>query len=104
MEKKEILDTSVAIESNEGLISLFTVIEHPPSIDKFEILFPDNVDYIKAIEISNKLREKGKPIGAIDILIAAMCLNRNAKLITKDKDFAIVKAFFPEFEFKLFEN
>ena len=36
MEKKEILDTSIAIECKEGTISVFTVIEHPPSIDKFE--------------------------------------------------------------------
>ena len=51
MEKKEILDTSIAIECKEGTISVFTVIEHPPSIDKFEILFPEDVDYIKAIDI-----------------------------------------------------
>jgi predicted nucleic acid-binding protein len=97
MEKKEILDTSIAIESKEGMISIFTVIEHPPSISRFEIIFPEDMDYMKAIEISNKLREIGKPIGAIDIIIAAMCLNRNSKLITKDKDFEIIKRIFPDF-------
>ncbi len=101
MEKKEILDTSVAIERKEGIVSVFTVVEHPPSLNKFEILFPDNQDYIKAIEISNKLREKGKPMGAVDILIAAICLNREAKLITKDKDFNIIKTIFPEFKLKI---
>ena len=103
MEKKEILDTSVAILKKQGLITLFTVIEYPPSIDNFDILFPDDIDYIKAIEISNKLREKGKPIGAVDILIASMCLNRDAKLITKDKDFNIIKLIYPEFDFQLMD-
>ena len=101
MEKKEILDTSIAIECKEGTISVFTVIEHPPSIDKFEILFPEDVDYIKAIEISEKLRKKGTPIGAVNIMIAAMLINRGARLIAKDKDFEYIKEIYSEFDFRL---
>ena len=101
MEKDEILDTSVAIERDEGVITLFSLIEHPPSINKFEILFPDLEDYSKAIQISEGLRKIGKPIDAIDILISAMCLNRKNKLITKDKDFIFVKDIFHEFKLEL---
>ncbi len=101
MEKDEILDTSVAIERDNGVITLFSLIEHPHSINKFEILFPDLEDYSKAIQISESLRKIGKPIGAIDILISAMCLNRKSKLITKDKDFNYVKNVFSDFKLEL---
>ncbi len=56
---------------------------------------------MKAIEIAEKLRNIGKPIGAIDMLIASMCLNRSVKLITKDKDFKSVKEIFNNFELEL---
>lgn len=51
--------------------------------------------------MATKLRAIGKPIGAIDIIIAAMCLNRSAKLVTKDSDFKYVKEAYPEFNFEL---
>lgn len=99
MEAKEILDTSVAIEKKEGTITIFTVIEYPNSVKKsFDIIFPEMIDYVKAIEIAHKLQEKGKPVGAIDIIIAGMCLNRSAQLLTKDNDFGIISEIFTEFE------
>lgn len=102
MEKKEILDTSVVIKEKEGVITIFSLIEFPPSSKKnFEIIFPDMEDYAKATDIASELRKRGRLIGAVDILIAAMCLNREAKLITKDQDFEFVKGIYPEFEFKL---
>ncbi|MBI4163563.1 MAG: PIN domain-containing protein [Candidatus Aenigmarchaeota archaeon] len=102
MEENQILDTSVAIEKEEGTITLFTVIEYPPSTTKlFQIIIPEGLDYLKAVEVATKLRAIGKPIGAIDIIIAAMCLNRSAKLVTKDSDFKYVKEAYPEFNFEL---
>src|SRR3972149_1770536 len=87
-----ILDTSVAINSKAGTIAVFSVIEHPPCENRdFDVLFPELSDYARAIEIASKLRSNGTPIGAIDILIAAMCINRSATLLTKDRDFAFVK-------------
>ncbi len=104
MEKNQILDTSVAIEKQEGVITLFTVIEYPPSLTKgFEVIVPEGLDYTKAIEIASRLRRIGKPIGAVDTIIAAMCINRSSKLVTKDTDFRHVKEVFPEFDFKLVE-
>ncbi|MFA4886863.1 MAG: DUF5615 family PIN-like protein [Candidatus Nanoarchaeia archaeon] len=101
MEAKEILDTSIAIGRKEGAISIFTIIEHPPSGRKnFEIIIPEGMDYTKAIEIAWELREKGTPGGAIDILIAAMCLNRKCAVVTKDKDFEDIQAVYPELEIK----
>lgn len=102
MEEKEILDTSVIFSKGEGTVTIFTLIEHPPSARKgLNVIFPDTVDYVKALEISNKLREKGKPVGAIDIIIAGMCLNRSAKLLAADKDFEVINDIFPEFKLQL---
>jgi len=102
METKEILDTSVAIGKKEGTITVFTGLEYPTSFKAlFEIIFPEDEDYIKAIQIANSLKEKGRLIGAIDILISAMCLNRNTKLVTKDNDFKAVKEVFSEFKLEV---
>lgn len=102
MEKKEVFDTSIAITKKEGIITVFTAIEYSTSLKKsFEILFPDKYDYIKAMIIAERLKEIGKPIGAIDILISSMCLNRSFKLITKDSDFNIIKTIFPEFDLQI---
>ncbi len=38
-----------------------------------------------------KLREVGKPVPAIDVLIAAICIRRDLKLLTKDKHFLYIK-------------
>ncbi len=84
MEEKKILDTSVVIEGSQGPISIFSTIEYPPCSLQ-------SIDYLKGVEIAQKLRQRGKPVGAIDILLAAMCLNRSAKLITKDADFRLIK-------------
>ena len=102
MGTKEILDTSVAIERDGGVVTVFSVVEYPPCGDEpFEVIFPDVTDYIKAVDVANRLRKIGKPIGAVDILISAMCLNRSARLITNDKDFKNIKEIYPNFELVL---
>ena len=40
-----------------------------------------------AIELQMKLRAKGKPKPFSDLLIAAICINRDEELVTKDTDF-----------------
>jgi len=101
MEEKEILDTSVAMERKEGSITVFTAIEYPSSLKKpFDFIFPEIQDYMKSVEIANKLKEKGNPVGAVDIMIASVCLNRSAMLLTKDADFQIINDNFPEFKFR----
>ncbi|MGB2842197.1 MAG: PIN domain-containing protein [Halobacteriota archaeon] len=41
----------------------------------------------------------GKPIPAIDIIIAAVALNRNMKLVTTDNHFATIQKIRSGFEF-----
>ena len=105
METNTILDTNIAIGSKRGTITIFTAIEYPPSSTRdFDILFPDKLDFLKSLEIADTLRENGTPIGAIDIILAAMCLNRQATLITADNDFRHVRSAFSDFKLELQEK
>jgi len=40
-----------------------------------------------AIELQVKLRARGKPKPFSDLLIAAICINRDEELVIKDTDF-----------------
>ena len=97
MEESKILDASLLIEKETGTTTIFGIIEYPPASGYCDILFPDESDFEKAVDIAWKLRKIGKPIGAVDIIVASMCTNRNAKLITKDRDFEVIKSVEPEF-------
>jgi len=44
-------------------------------------------DFKKAYEIQEKLYRAGKMKGFADLLIAAVCINKGEKLVTKDTDF-----------------
>lgn len=98
----EILDTSVVYDRKEGIITVLTAIEYPPCAGReFEIIFPEPDDYALAIDIASELRTKGKPIGAVDTLIAAMCVNRDAELLANDKHFLAVKEICKEFKIRI---
>jgi len=101
METSELLDTSIALDSKEGIITIFTLIEHPPCSEKFfDIIFPETKDYVMAVEIARKLRKKGTPVGAIDMLIAAMAVNRSLAVRSNDRDFKHIQRIMPELKLK----
>ena len=101
MEESKILDASALIAKEVGLTTIFGIIEYPPASKYCDILFPEEEDFSLAIEISWGLRKIGKPVGAVDVLVASMCINRDMELITKDKDFEIIQSIEPEFRFKI---
>ncbi len=80
---------------------MFSAIEYPPAAGNCEILYPDVKDYELALHLATKLRVIGRSIEAIDILNAAMCLNRDFELVTKDKDYVQVSKVRPDFKLKL---
>lgn len=102
-----ILDTSSAIARvKKGLvvkenITTVTLIEYPPiaSYKSFQgrIYFIGRRDQLRAFQLQRKLRTLGKPLGAADLLIAAVCLNRNEELATLDEDFLVIKEVEPSF-------
>lgn len=84
-----------------GIITIFTLIEYPPCGEKlFDILFPETNDYVVAAELARKLRQQGTPVGAIDLLIAAMALNRSLVVRTSDNDFKKIQRVAPEFQLR----
>ena len=101
MEESKILDASSLIAKETGLTTIFGIIEYPPASEHCDILFPDELDFEKALDIAWKLRKAGKPVGAIDIIVASMCINRNTKLVTKDEDFKHIKSVEPEFKLEI---
>ena len=89
------------MEGKFGLTTIFSIIEYPPAIKYCEILKPNNQDFKKALDIAWRLRKIGKAVGAIDILIASMCINRDLELWTKDKDFKLIKLVEPRLKLKI---
>ena len=94
METSKVLDTNVLIDGDSGLTTILNIIEYPKAIEKgdSEVIFPTRSDYITAVEIMVDLFEFGKAIPAIDVLIAAICLNRKLTLVTRDGHFRYVKS------------
>ena len=101
MEESKVLDASALIAKEVGLTTIFGIIEFPPASKNCDVLFPEEEDFSLAIEISWGLQKTGKPTGTVDILVASMCINRNMELLTKNKDFEIIKSIEPEFKFKI---
>ena len=101
MEESKVLDASALIAKEVGLTTIFGIIEFPPASKNCDVLFPEDEDFDTAVEISWELRKIGKPVGTVDILVASMCINRNMELLTKNKDFEIIKSIEPEFKFKI---
>lgn len=99
----DMLDNSFLIEGKRGLTTIFNIIEYPPAAKGSRILFPRKGDYLKALEIVVKLREVRKPTPAIDVLIAAMCIRRDLRLLTKDRHFLFIKEVEPDFMVNVIE-
>lgn len=101
MEEDKVLDTSVLIGGASGTTTIFSVIEYPPAYENCSIIWPTRDDYVKAFAIASKLRKTGKPVGAIDIIIASICINRTLTLVSKDEDFKLVKEVEPALKLEL---
>ena len=97
MEEK-LYDTSKLIEYYRnsvpvrGYTTILNLIEFPKALElDLVVIYPSKSDYELALRLSTELLRAGKPIPAIDVVIAAIALNRSLRLITKDKHFAFVK-------------
>jgi len=52
-----------------------------------DVIFPKIKDFFTAYKLQEKLLKLGKPKSFADLLIAAIRVNRQEKLVTKDEDF-----------------
>ena len=83
-----------------GYTTILNVVEFPKLLElKLTVIYPSKSDYNLAIKLSKDLLKIGKPIPAIDIIIAAVALNRNMKLVTTDNHFAATQKIRSGFEF-----
>ncbi len=89
-------DTNVLIErlrkgisKLEGSTTTLNLIEFPKAatINNLDIVIPGKDDYDKGFELAILLLKAGKPVPAVDIVIAAITINREFVLHTMDKHF-----------------
>jgi len=80
-----------------GAISIITVIEWPPALNYVHrVLYPTKSDYAKAIELQVRLRRRGRPLPATDLIIAAMAINNEMVLVTLDEHFQAIREVEPK--------
>jgi len=95
-----ILDTSVVIDKvklrkpiNED-ITVVTLVEYPKIVYyKYfygGVVFPIKQDFVLTHRLQLELLKIGKPQAFSDLLIAAIVINRDEKLITRDQDFKYI--------------
>ncbi len=89
----------------DGYTTILCIIEFPKAlkIKGMKVLYPSQEDFDESVKIAVDLLKQGTPISSIDIIIAAMALNRDLTLITMDSDFKYIQSIRPKFKVKLIE-
>jgi len=110
VEETPVYDTSALINllksgksDAKGFTTILNIIEFPKALElkNLGIIYPNVEDYDEALKISISLLKKGKPIPAVDILIAAVCLRRGLTLLTGNEHFRHIKTIRREFKVEL---
>jgi len=106
--EENLYDTSTLIdvyrekEIIDGCTTILNIIEFPKALElNLRVLFPSKSDYHLALIISTELLKAGKPIPAVDSVIAQVALNNKMKLVTKDRHFLLVKEVKKEFRIEV---
>ncbi|TFG26425.1 hypothetical protein EU528_14420 [Candidatus Thorarchaeota archaeon] len=103
-------DTNILIDrmregatSVKGFTTILNLIEFPKAVTltNLDIIIPGKDDYDKGFELSLLLLEVGTPIPAIDIILAAVAINRNLVLQTRDQHFEYVRKINREFQVQI---
>ncbi|PIU58726.1 hypothetical protein COS86_07975 [Candidatus Bathyarchaeota archaeon CG07_land_8_20_14_0_80_47_9] len=87
----------------KGFATVFNVVEFPKALELKElgVIYPVVEDYDEAVKVSVSLFKAGKPVPAVDVLVAAMCIRRGLVLRTMDEHFRHVKSVRKEFRLDL---
>ena len=100
---KKLYDTNViinAIKSSKkpkGYTTILNIVEFPRGSElDLIVLTPSLDDYLLAIEISQTMVERGTPVPAVDAVMAAVALNRNFTIVTRDKHFNFIQKVYPK--------
>jgi len=87
----------------KGFTTVFNVIEFPKALGLKElgVIYPTVEDYDEALKVSASLLKAGKPVPAVDVLIASVCIRRGLLLLTADEHFKQVKSVRREFKIEM---
>jgi len=110
--KKEVIhDTGSLIEVyrsgvrelSRGFTTILNIIEFPKALQirGLNIIYPTHSDYKLTIEIMKDLLKAGKPVPAVDVLVAAIAINNELTLRTKDRHFSLVRSTRPELKVEM---
>jgi tRNA(fMet)-specific endonuclease VapC len=89
-----------------GFTTIFNLVEFPKALEfeQLTVIYPDIDDYQESVEISTALLHRGKPLPAVDIMVAAICIRRNLTLYTKDGHFSAIKTVRKDFKLQFGEE
>lgn len=98
--EEDLYDSSELIEiyrttgEAEGYTSVLNLIEFPKGIElsDLNVVYPAREDYDQALVWSAKLLERGSPVPALDVVLAAMSVRLGVRLVTRDRHFAVIKS------------
>ncbi|GAB6100858.1 hypothetical protein JCM16138_00810 [Thermococcus atlanticus] len=108
---EKLYDTNVLIEARknkkslQGYTTVFNLVEYPKgALFKLTLIYPSKKEYRLAIKLSKELVKRGHPLPAVDVLIAAIALNRNLTIATKDRHFLLIKEIYPDLKIEIWEE
>ncbi|PSN82876.1 hypothetical protein B9Q01_06670 [Candidatus Marsarchaeota G1 archaeon OSP_D] len=76
------------------MTSILNIIEYPPALElgsKLVVIYPSSEDFDLSIQLMLQLRKIGKPVGIVDIILAAIAINRDLIVVSNDRDFVTLK-------------
>lgn len=101
--EEALYDTNVLIDALKsgkklrGYTTVLNIVEFPRGLELgLTVITPTLEDYLLAIKISQAMVKKGTPIPAVDAVVAAVAINRELMLFTKDRHFEWIKGEFKE--------
>jgi len=92
----KLYDTSALVELHavrrvrrlSGYTTALNVVEYPPAaVLGLEIIYPSRADYELAFSLQVKLRRRGVPVPAVDLVVSAVAVNRELTLVAVDEHF-----------------
>jgi len=96
--EKALYDTNVLIEvvksrkKLKGYTTVLNIVEFPRALELgLTVITPSLEDYLLAIKVSQAMVRNGTPVPAVDTIVAAVAMNRELTLVTKDKHFEWIK-------------
>ncbi|WP_456367071.1 PIN domain-containing protein [Thermococcus sp.] len=107
-EDKKLYDTNVIIDAAKsgknlrGYTTILNVVEFPKATTlDLTVITPSLDDYLLSIKISQAMVERGTPVPAVDIVVAAVALNRQLTLVSGDKHFLFIREVYPGLKLQL---